>query len=765
MDVPHKSDRSVRRELALHLIALLLCAGVFVLLFQPWQRDPRIPIYSGDGLVHTGWISNIVETGWFESNDRIGYPGRQDLRDFPSTDALHHLTFKLLALFTTDAFQLFNIFYVLTFPLTTFTSLFVLRRLGVSGAIAIVMSLLYVFQPYHLLRAGHLLLSAYYLAPFACLIALRIFQDRPYLAREDEARSRRRGDAITAAVLCAAIGASGAYYAFFSCFLILIGGLAGAWTNRRWTPLLRASGMCAIAFMAFLASAASALEHRLSEPNADVAERHPADAETYGLKIVQMLMPIRGHRVGALRNLEGAYTLGQTPLINENTTAALGLVGAIGLVSLLIRAAFYRGTGRGHSFDGLAVMTLAAVLLGTIGGFSSAFSFVVSPWIRSYNRISIFIAFMALAASGLLLEAARRRWVDRDVGEPGASASGVRWRQAAFVLAITLLGALGILDQTHRRMLPDPDAYREGFHNDREFVSHLETTLPEGSPILQLPNCPYPHMILRFENHEFNGHEHLRPQLHSKTLRWSYGSMPGHRGYLWSRRLDQMALEQQFIVLADAGFQGICINRWGYVDYGTAVLKETEAILGPPGLATKDPRLYYFDLSAFAARLRPPPNEVERERRRDLALNPVLVFWTSGFSEEQIHPRTKEAYRWGRRSAQFALENGSRKAQTVRLRWTVAVPEVRREHALTIRCDLFTETLKVSPKPIQFERTVVVPPGRHRVHLECDAPVQPVWQEPEKRGIVFRISHFHCEDILSPDDAMRLCEETARLRQ
>jgi phosphoglycerol transferase len=754
MDVAQATKATWRGELALYASALILCVAVFAILFQPWKADPRVPIdYSGDALVHTGWIKNIVETGWFESNDRWGYPGRQDLRDFPSTDSLHHLTFKFLALFTSDACLLFNVFYFLTFPLATIASLFVLRRLGVSGSVAVVISLLYTFQPYHLMRVGHLLLSAYYLAPFACLIAVRIYQDRPFLDREDSRGNGNRAQTIATVVLCAALGANGAYYAFFSCFLIMVGGLAGACTHRRSIPLLRASALCAVAFLAFLASAASALEHRLTEPNADMAERHPADAETYGLKIVQMLMPVRGHRVGVLRDIEGTYSLGPTPLNNENTTAALGIIGAIGLVYLLSRAVLNRGAGGGSTMDGLAVLTLAAVLLGTIGGFGSAFSFMVSPWIRGYNRISIFIAFVALSATALLLDAARRHWTMS------------RWRTAGSIAAAGLIGALGLLDQTHRRMLPGPAKYRADYECDRDFVAQLEASVPPGSAILQMPNCPYPNYIFRFDGHDFNGHEHIRPQIHSKTLRWSYGAMPGHRGYLWNRRLEEMPLEQQCIVLADAGFQGICINKYGYADIGTAALNEMRELLGPPTLRSSDDRLHYFDLRSFATNLLPPASEAERIRRRDLALNPVLIYWSSGFFEEQLHPKTMEPYRWSKRSAQCTVDNSAREPQTVRLRWTAAVPESRSDCTLAIHSDLFSETLNVGRVPAPFERIVVVPPGRHRVRFDCDGPVQPLWQAPEKRGIVFRISHFHCEDVLSTADEMRLCEVTARLRR
>ena len=51
--------------------------------------------------------------------------------------------------------------------------------------------------------------------------------------------------------------------------------------------------------------------------------------------------------------------------------------------------------------DGLVTLNLAALLLATTGGLGAVFGFAVSPLIRCYNRMSIFIAFFALAAVAL----------------------------------------------------------------------------------------------------------------------------------------------------------------------------------------------------------------------------------------------------------------------------------------------------------------------------------------------------------------------------
>ena len=49
-------------------------------------------------------------------------------------------------------------------------------------------------------------------------------------------------------------------------------------------------------------------------------------------------------------------------------------------------------------------LTVAGILLATIGGFGSLFAFLVSPDIRAYNRITGFLAFFALVAVGIALD-------------------------------------------------------------------------------------------------------------------------------------------------------------------------------------------------------------------------------------------------------------------------------------------------------------------------------------------------------------------------
>src|SRR5262245_46658958 len=145
------------RASRIYVVATFLCLIIVVKYFRLGHGDLVTPLkYRGDSLLHMGWIKNIVDTGWYLHNDRSGAPGGQDVRGFPGADTLHHLICKGLACFTDEVGLIFNLFYLLTFPLVTISTLFVLRRLGVSGAVALVVSLLYAFLPFHYYRMGHL---------------------------------------------------------------------------------------------------------------------------------------------------------------------------------------------------------------------------------------------------------------------------------------------------------------------------------------------------------------------------------------------------------------------------------------------------------------------------------------------------------------------------------------------------------------------------------------------------------------------------------
>ena len=282
--------------------------------------------------------------------------------------------------------------------------------------------MLFAFVPFHWLRSiNHLHLNALYVVPLVIMVAVWIYKEE--LALFDCKGSKRslfnfRGSkVVTAVIVCAVTAVTQAYFAFFGCFFLLVSGASAAIARRTIRPLL--TSVVFVALIGALLTAALSprfLYNYHHGSNAKVAKRLPAEAEIFGLKLIQLLLPVPRHRIDSLAEVAATYRKEPTPLVNENVTAALGLVGSIGFLILLWMVLFRtvsdvenRTDRLSKTLDILAGMNLAGFLYGTIGGFSSLFAFAISPQVRAVNRISVFIAFFAFGAIACVLDRIKGR--------------------------------------------------------------------------------------------------------------------------------------------------------------------------------------------------------------------------------------------------------------------------------------------------------------------------------------------------------------------
>src|SRR2546428_212620 len=129
------------------LLSLVAVAWVMRL----WRGDLSIPfVYEFDGLWHGELVKGIVDPGWYQVNGNLGAPFGQRLYDLPqNADNLQLLIIRAISAFTSDYAVALNLYYLLTFPLIAVSSFFVMRRLGVSAAVAGGCPVLFALAPYH----------------------------------------------------------------------------------------------------------------------------------------------------------------------------------------------------------------------------------------------------------------------------------------------------------------------------------------------------------------------------------------------------------------------------------------------------------------------------------------------------------------------------------------------------------------------------------------------------------------------------------------
>jgi phosphoglycerol transferase len=591
--VPHRRLKSTLsgipgRAIVVYTGSVALCLIALGWIMQLWEATLAVPFIfqGGDELFYGTLIKGMIDNGWYLHNPFVGMPSGLDLHDYPFADNLHFLAMKLLSCLTSNWAIILNLYFLLTFPLVTVTSLFVFRRFGVADPPAVVGSVLYAFLPYHFLRgAAHLFLAAYYLIPLIVMVLLWICTGTPLFGGGGgDGQPRRRWvspNAIMSIVICLAAGSAGVYYAFFaSFFLIIAGGVAFA-RQRSLPSLLSAGVLLAILVLTFFANITPSLLYAHRHGESYAPRRPPGSAELYGMKITQLVLPATRHRLPYLSGVKDTYTRG-TLVANENDMVSLGIIGSLGFLTL-IGWTVVGGIRVRHTklLQSLSALNISALLLATIGGFGSLFAFYVSPQIRGYNRISVYMAFFSLFAVVLCLDSLAQRAVRSKRG------------RGLFYASLGPLLVIGILDQTSPTYVPLYSQRQADYASDADFIRRIESSAPQGGMIFQLPYMPFPEgpMI-----HRLLAYDHLRGYLHSKTLRWSFGAMKFRDADAWQKQVAAKPPGELVESLKSVGFHGIYLDRHGYPDQGAELEASLAALLHARPVISANQRLVFFGL-------------------------------------------------------------------------------------------------------------------------------------------------------------------------
>jgi hypothetical protein len=252
--------------------------------------------------------------------------------------------------------------------------------------------------------------------------------------------------------------------------------------------------------------------------------------------------------------------------------------GAPALVVATARAALRRPARPAPASALALAWILAYSVVGGVNGLLGLSGFV---WLRATSRHSIWILALVLLWGVVAMS---RTALAAAMGD---------------VLAATVAGALTLADQLPPRTRAG--AIREvgaRVVSDASFASSLEKALPAGAMLFQLPVVDFPEgqRILAASDYE-----HLRPYLHARRLRFSYGSDKGRARDAWQRRVELLEPAPMADALERMGFTGVVVNRKAYPD-GAQALREALAATGRLETWESPDRAFLF------IRLRPGPS-------------------------------------------------------------------------------------------------------------------------------------------------------------
>jgi phosphoglycerol transferase len=482
---------------------------------------------------------------------------------------------------TGDAITATNVYYLLTYVLAFALAYYVLGRLGLRNPYRFCAATLYALMPFHFQRGvNHLLESSYFLVPLLALILTWMWSARPLLSTwQNDGWKTTFTDRRTLFALLVVVFLSSFHY-YHQFFFALLAGCSGlfAWTYRRsarhfWTAV----AFAAVAVAVLVGK--GMLQHALRDPVLDLSLTGASfapygEAEHYPLKIIQVLLPVQDHRLAPFAHVRAVYDAAHD-LVNENSTTSLGLVGAAGFLVLLGAGLLSRGR-RLSIVAKFGLLTVAIVLIAGMGGFSSVVStasmelfgpeFVLTQ-ARAWNRMIIFVGFFAYAASFLCLQ-----WgVDR---LQRRSLRGVSRRTLGWFVTLPVL-AFALWDQVPYKIANDPHGVT-AYRSDKAFFSRIESRLPHGASILQLP------LVVNHVSGALNGvyyTDAFRPYLASSTLKFSFGADPDSVQTAWLKDTLARPPREMLLQACRYGFAGILLHR-GMVADADALDQPFVALLG-----------------------------------------------------------------------------------------------------------------------------------------------------------------------------------------
>jgi phosphoglycerol transferase len=612
--------------------------GLLVVTLRLWEANLRVPFvynatdkpplaYAPDAPYYLMLTKGLIDHGSYLRIPNLGWPFSLQLYDNPeSGDNLQLALLRGLGFFLRDAVLTMNVYYLLTFVAVSLAAWFVLRRLGVSRLVAAVVAILYSFLPYHFARGeAHLLLSGYFMVPIATLLILQVLSDDPpFTARRDSPQSRWRlalwsRRALPWLLACAALGSTGPYYAFFAVLLLAAAVGVDLVARRSWRRAASGAVAAGVVLVVLLLNLSPSFLYWASHGlNRKAIPRGISETEVNGLRISQLVMPRIDHRISALADAQRKSDR-FSPVATSERGQQLGLIGAIGFVGLLVftlsrllrRRSAHESRGppplgtRAEIGKRLGLLTIVAVVVATVSGIALIISALGVRYIRSYNRISVFIAFFALIAVAFALD-----WVVARVP---------RWHGRAVVAATVCVAvlAVGVFDQTSSADVPDYKALERAWNSDDVFMHGIERDLGKGAAVFEMPYVFFP------EAGSIVGtgpYDQVRGWLHADSLHWSWGSVRGRDGD-WQAALVRLPAPAALDALTAVGFTGLMIDRAGYEDHGERIEAEYTRTIGREPRVSPNGRLVFYDLRAWARDLhaRLTAAQIDALRRTALA--------------------------------------------------------------------------------------------------------------------------------------------------
>jgi hypothetical protein len=665
-------------------IQAIITLASTILLLQLWKTDLRVPInYWGDTIYELALVKSIADGGWIWFIERLGAPFGLELSAFPQNLTTSSVAMKIISLFTKEPGLILNTFWIGSIATTSVFSYVALRSLGASRGSGFILSTLYALMPYSLFRnTAHISLTYIFIAPVAAFAIKNLAQNE---LTKNEVFLVISQERIIFLGCCIAIGFDYIYNSFFSCFFLIASGLIGSITKKSWNPLRRSLPPILIILTCVVVNLTpTALSWNRTGVPTSMDYKNPAEAEVYGLKIRHVLSPLVTNK-----NIN-------FPLENENQFSTPGVVGSLGFLTVILFGLTGKDSKNSKFGWSAGRLTIIGTMLATIGGFGSVFNVMISPDIRAYNRIIVFLGFFSFFAASIILDSLHNRLRVKFDGMQHE-----RWINPFIWVSLISILALGLLGNS-KYAIPITSKYQT-FKNqevdEREFVNRIEREFPEFSQIYQLPETNFPPDGGR---NRLLTYDHGRAYLWSNSIHWSWPNFSNVQR-AWSKNIGSPGTPSFLDGLVISGFSGVWVDRFGYT---SPELEKLEAALrtelGPAVATSESGRYTLFSLGEKLTRWTQETSTEERVKAKNLLVNPVELVYKNGFFTQEIEAATGVPFRWSNQTSTAYAYNTSKRILKMELRGLI---RSNPGGTVSIQANGIEEQFKITNgmSPISFE--------------------------------------------------------------
>jgi len=344
------------------------------------------------------------------------------------------------------------------------------------------------------------------------------------------------------------------------CFLVLIYRVLKRRENLLISllPLLVSLCVSGVLYISFII-------YRLENGyNVNAIVRNYFQLELNSLKPIDLFIPdIYGRgRLDIIREYLSKYHDYKLPIGEAWSGSYMGLLSIIGFLVLLFMGIYRIICRRSISLPLIAILWLLAYC--SFGGIHSLISVISGDYnIRATNRYSTAIGTISFIYSAFLFY------------RISINIKPLYRRSMIFIIAIFALKEQSYNNYMNAHLFLK-ESVPEVLNNDRDLAHELEARLSANDMIYILPatDFPEPSWGRGRSKRDFTLYHAMRPFLHSKKLRYSYGSNKGRKGADWQLDVEELPAEEMATALESYGFAGILLNRKGYEDRGEQLLSE-----------------------------------------------------------------------------------------------------------------------------------------------------------------------------------------------